>query len=67
MSHISICKVHFSKMIRHVGIEGGSSVCELGPVADVALFLECIDMFNRLPQKARQSTDHRRQQRQLRQ
>lgn len=31
--------------MKNVGFHGGSSICELGPSADVALFFECLDAY----------------------
>lgn len=31
--------------MKNVGFYGGSSICELGPSADVALFFECLDAY----------------------
>jgi hypothetical protein len=31
--------------MKNVGFQGGSSICELGPSADVALFFECLNAY----------------------
>ncbi|MBR7963041.1 hypothetical protein [Burkholderia latens] len=31
--------------MRRIGFSGGSSICELGPVPDVALFFECLKVY----------------------
>jgi hypothetical protein len=31
--------------MRIIGFHGGSSMCELGPVMDVVLFFECLDIY----------------------
>ena len=35
--------------MKNVGFHGGSSICELGPSADVALFFECLDAYAAKP------------------
>lgn len=35
--------------MKNVGFHGGSSICELGPRADVALFFECLDAYVEKP------------------
>lgn len=35
--------------MKNVGFHGGSSICELGPSADVALFFKCLDAYVATP------------------